>query len=89
MFRAIEYKYLLFFYLRYALNNLIERKYIDHFELLSASIYMLCKEEVSDKDIEIADKMLNEFCDLFVVYFGKHAVTMNIYIYYYVTMLLL
>lgn len=37
LFRAVEYKYLIF-YLRYAAANFIEKKYIDHFELLSASV---------------------------------------------------
>lgn len=80
LFRAIEYKYLLFYYLRFGLSNLLAKKYIDHFELLSASVYILCKDEINGTDIEIADNMLNKFCDQFEIFFGKSAVTMNIHL---------
>lgn len=80
LFRAVEYKYLMFFYLRYAAANFIEKKYIDHFELLSASVYMLSKSEVNDNEIKLCQKMLNEFADKFEEYFGKSSVTMNIHL---------
>lgn len=79
-FRAIEYKYLLFYYLRYALNNLLEKRYIDHFELLSAAIYLLSKSEVREEEIQLSENMLNQFCDLFESYFGISSVTMNIHL---------
>lgn len=62
------------------MNNLIEKRFIDHFELLSAAIYILSKSVVSEQDIEQAETMLNEFCDLFETYFGISAVTMNIHL---------
>lgn len=79
-FRAIEFKYLLFYYLRYAAMNLIDKKYVDHFEKLSAAIYILTKTVVREDDLLLAEKMLNEFSDLFEEYFGISAVTMNIHL---------
>lgn len=79
-YRAIEYKYLLFFYLRYSLSGLLEKKYVDHFERFSAAVYMLCKGTVNENDIILAEKLLNDFCDLFEVYYGLSAVTLNIHL---------
>lgn len=80
LFRAVEFKNLLFFYLRYCLRNLLEKRYIDHFEMLSAAIYLLCKKKVSEEDIQCAENLLNNFCDLFEQYFGKSSITMNIHL---------
>lgn len=80
LFRAVEYKYLMFFYLRYGAANIIEKKYIDHFELLSAAIYMLSKSEINDNEIKLCEKMLNEFADKFEQYYGKSSVTMNVHL---------
>lgn len=79
-YRAIEYKYLLFFYLRYSLNGLLEKKYVDHFERFSAAVYMLCKSTVNENDIILAEELLNDFCDLFEKYYGLSAVTLNVHL---------
>lgn len=79
-FRAIEYKYLLFHYLRYALRGLLEKKYIDHIELLSAAVYMLSKQRVRESDIVSAEKMLDTFCNQFEKFYGANVVTMNIHL---------
>lgn len=70
----------MFYYFRYSLNNLIEHKYITHFELFSAAVYMLCKEKVTNEDIDIAERMLTEFCDLFENYYGLSAITLNVHL---------
>lgn len=80
LFRAIEYKYLLFFYLRYALNGLLPKNLIDHFESLSASIYILCKEKITKSELESASQMLCNFCDLFEKYYGIANVTLNFHL---------
>lgn len=79
-FRAIEYKYSMFFYLRYSLRNLIDHKYVAHFELFSAAVYILCKEKITEAEIKSAEKMLSEFCDLFETYYGISAVTLNVHL---------
>lgn len=78
--RAVEYKYLLFYYLLYATANLIGKRYIDHFELLSAAIYILCKEQIREDEIKCADEMLNTICDQFEEYYGEKSVTLNIHL---------
>lgn len=79
-YRAIEYKYMLFYYLRYALNGILDNRYIEHFELLSAAIYILCKSEIKENEIKLAERMLNEFCDLFEELYGNNKVTMNVHL---------
>lgn len=79
-FRAIEYKYFMFFYLRYCLRNLIPHKYVAHFELFSAAIYILCKKTVEEEDIQKAETMLTQFCDQFEEYYGLKAVTINLHL---------
>lgn len=80
VFRAIEYKYLLLYYLRYALSGLLEKKYIDHLELLSAATYMLSKQKVQQNDIVMAEEMLDKFCDQFEKFYGANIVTMNVHL---------
>lgn len=79
-FRAIEYKNYLFFYMKNSLSGLLEQKYIDHFELLSAAIYLLNKKTVLGCEIELADELLNSFCDLCEKYYGLASITMNIHL---------
>lgn len=79
-FRAIEYKYMMFFYLRYALRNILENRYIKHFELFSAAVYILCKSKINEDDIKKADQMLNEFCDSFEILYGTSVVTLNVHL---------
>lgn len=79
-FKAIEFKYLLFFYLRYSLSGILGKKYTEHFELLSASIYLLSQRVVSENDIKLSEQMLNNFCDTFEKYYGIAAVTMNVHL---------
>lgn len=79
-YRAIEYKYLMFFYLRYCMRNLLSHKYVQHFELFSAAVYILCQQTLQGEDIHNADKMLNQFCDQFEEYYGLAAVTLNVHL---------
>lgn len=79
-YKATEYKHLLLFYLTFALQGLIEIKYIKNFEKFSAGIYMLSKNHISDDDIEKSDKLLNEFADEFEDLYGEDAITMNLHI---------
>lgn len=80
LFRAIEYKYLCLYYLTYSLRGLLEKRYIEHFTLLSAGIYILSKHELDENDICKAEKMLDEFCNQFEKLYGVNAVTLNLHL---------
>lgn len=41
---------------------------------------MQCKQTVRECDIQLAENMLNEFCDLFEKYYGLDSITMNIHL---------
>lgn len=56
--------------MKYALRGLLDSKYINHLELLSASIYILSKENVTVSEIDYATKLLNTFCDQYEDFYG-------------------
>lgn len=80
IYRAIDYKYLLFFYLRYSMINILEKKYIENFEKLSAAIYILSSTEISESEIQFAEELLTDFCDEFEKMYGVSAVTINLHL---------
>lgn len=84
-FKANEFRSMLLYYLRYSLVGLLPIKYIHHFELLSASIYILLKEQISEDEINEAENMLNRFADEFEKYYGKQNVTMNVHLLRHIT----
>lgn len=78
-FKAIEYRCLLLYYLRFGLSGLIESDKIKHFELLSAATYMLLRSKISEIEAREASDMLIRFADQFETIYGQEAVTMNVH----------
>lgn len=70
-FTANEYRSLLFYYLRFALNGLIDKNLIKHFAMLSEALYTLSKSRITTNEIHQANGTLNKFADLFESYYGK------------------
>lgn len=79
-FKAIEYRNLLLYYLKFGLRGLLEDKYINHFELLSAATYILLKSTLNESEIDEAGEKLKVFADQFEILYGSEAVTMNIHL---------
>lgn len=79
-FKANELRSLLLYYLRYCLSGILDMKYLEHFQLLSAAIYILLKTNVTNDEINKAETMLNEFADEFEALYGIGAVTMNLHL---------
>lgn len=79
-FKANEFRSLLLYFLRFALQGSLDTKYIQHFQLLSAAVYTLSKEKISAHEIDTAHSKLNRFADEYEVLYGKHYVTMNIHL---------
>lgn len=79
-YKATEFLNFLLYYSRFALNNLLPTQIIKHFELLSAATFILCKSNLTNSEVEQANKMLNEFADKFEIIYGKAAVTMNVHL---------
>lgn len=68
------------YYLRFCLPGLLNKQYIDHFQLLSAGIYKLLKDKISYEEIDEAERDLNKYADQFEEFYGKNNITMNIHL---------
>lgn len=79
-YKANELRSLLLYYLRYSLPGLLPQRYIKHFQLLSAAIYMLLEESISLENISLAEKKLVEFADQHEELYGKENITMNLHL---------
>lgn len=64
-FKANEFRSMLLFYLRYSLAGLLDMKYVNHFQLLSAATYKLLRKKITLEDKKEAEKMLIQFADDF------------------------
>lgn len=78
-YKAIEYRNLLLFYLKFALRGLLDDKYVDHFELLSAGAYIFSKSTLCENEILLAEEMFKRFANQFESLYGSEGVTMNIH----------
>lgn len=79
-YKANELRNLLLYYLRVCLDGILERKYLDHFQLLSSAIYALLQEEISEEMLCIADVKLKQFVVKYQEFFGKISVVMNVHL---------
>lgn len=79
-FKANEYRSLLLYYLPCSLNNVLEKRYADHFMLLSSAIYMLLQDRIPIQNVETAEKRLIKFADDFEKLYKKQNVTMNVHL---------
>lgn len=65
--------------MRFALQGLLEKKYLKHFEILSSAVYTLLKHSISQEEIDDAAEKLIKFADDFETLYGEEAVTMNVH----------
>lgn len=79
-FKASELLNLLWFYLRYTLPGLLPKRIVKHFEMLSAAIYILCKDVITMEELKFACDLLIKFADEYESIYGPGAVTMNIHL---------
>lgn len=79
-YKASEYKNLLLFYLPFALQGVIQNKYIENLLKFSAGIYFLSKNQINSEDIETSNKLLNDFASEFENLYEQDAVTLNLHI---------
>lgn len=71
---------MLLYYLPIALEGLIEEKLLKHFNLYSASIYILLKTQITTQELHAAGQMLTDFADQFEKNYGAESITMNIHL---------
>lgn len=79
-YKANEYRNLLLFYLPHSLQDLLPKKYINNFKLLSSSIYTLLKKEITLEEIDISEIKLHQFADEYELLYGADKVTTNVHL---------
>lgn len=78
--KACELRSLLLFFLPVCIAGLLPKKFVDHFRLLSKSIYCLLKMEIKYEELNSVEIDLNRFVREYQVFYGKSAMTMNVHL---------
>lgn len=86
LFKASELRSLLLYYLPVCLQGILKTKYLDHFRILSASIYKLLTPDISCQDIICVENNLNIFVNRYQEYYGKQNMTMNVHLLTHIVM---
>lgn len=81
LFKASEYRSLLLYYLPVCLRGIVDKKFLDHFNLLSSSVYTLLKTNISIQDFNDAEQKLK----LYEIFHGKNSMTMNVHLLLHIT----
>lgn len=79
-YKANELRTILLYYMVHCIDDKLQKKYVDHFQLFSSSIYVLLQEKIPKIDMVEVEKKLNQFADKFEDLYGKHTVTMNLHL---------
>lgn len=66
-------------YFHQVLDGIQTKTYLDHFKLLSKSIYTLLREKISLEEIQTAQNDLIRFVNQYEIIYGKINMTMNIH----------
>lgn len=79
-YKANEFRSLLLYYLPLTLFGLLKKKYIDHFLLLSSSIYILLQQSISLEEYKIASSRIIDFVENYEILYGKENVVPNVHL---------
>lgn len=79
-YKGNEYRTLLLYYLRFCLVDLLPMRFINHFQLLSSSIYMLLKSSITTENLSLAEARLKQFANEYEALYGQENVTMNLHL---------
>lgn len=79
-FKASEFRSLLLYYLPVCLIGILEKKYLEHYTVLSACIYKLLSTEITDLDLSLAEHHLKLFVGQFEELYGTNCMTMNVHL---------
>jgi hypothetical protein len=75
-----EFRNFLLYYGYYVIKLFLKEKYHKHFSLLSFSIYILLKEEITKNQLELATNMIKKFTKQFQNIYGMEQMTHNVHI---------
>lgn len=80
LMKASEHRNNLLYFLPVCLKGILGQKYLDHFNLLSSSIYKLLTTNISSQDIIDVKNNLNIFVKQYQDLYGKEHMTMNVHL---------
>jgi hypothetical protein len=78
--KANEWRNWLFFYGVPCLKNILPAKYLEHFILLSESIFILISEEIRPESLTFASKNLIKFVNYFSIFYGNINMVYNVHL---------
>lgn len=84
-FKASEYRSLLLYYLPVCLRGILKKKYLDHFNLLSSSIYKLLGTNITSDDLNAIEENLKTFVEQYEELYGKNNMKMNVHLILHLT----
>lgn len=79
-FTASELKSHLLYFLPICLTGVLPSNYLNHFQLLSFSAYILLSTEITQEQLNQVEANLKSFIKDFEIYYGKENMVMNIHL---------
>lgn len=80
MFKANELRNWLLYYSIPSLQNILPRKYLEHFGLFSKSLYLLLQSSISQEDIILAKQCISTFVMNYEKFYGVNHMTYNVHL---------
>lgn len=77
-FKASQFRDFLLYYYP-ILDGFLDKKYYNHFRLLSSAIYTLLQPTISKNELDDAKNKLQSFVTTYQTYYGKTSMTMNVH----------
>ncbi|KAH9383003.1 hypothetical protein HPB48_023638 [Haemaphysalis longicornis] len=77
--KATEWKFWLLYYGMPCLEGILPSKYVEHFSLLSQSVFMLLKSKIEESEVFLAGEMLKKFVEGVPTLYNDAALTFNVH----------
>lgn len=77
-FKASQYRTFIL-YLFPVLHGVLRKKYFEHFQLFSFSMYTLLQEKITKNELMLVDVQLKKFVDEYEILYGETSMTMNVH----------
>lgn len=78
--KASEHRNNLLYFLPVCLKGIIQKKYLDHYNLLSTSVYKLLSTSISSQVLYDVERDLKMFVQKYQELYGKEHMTMNVHL---------
>ncbi|KAK3916627.1 Halomucin [Frankliniella fusca] len=80
MWKGSEWRNWLLFYGVPCMIDIVPNRYLRHFGLLSKAIFLLTRDVITEETLQIADRTLNEYVNLFQEVYGPQNMRFNVHI---------